>query len=78
MHSDHKPVEIPLGKLRISVGSYHANLGNDLNRHCVCQHIVIRMMMQGKYEHMRISGELTNTADNDQDFLGKILTGDKT
>jgi hypothetical protein len=62
----------------ISHGTCHKILSNDLNMSLVTQHIVPRVLTQDKRDdRMSICGDLIDSADKDETFLNRIITGDE-
>jgi len=65
--------------VRISHGTCHKILTDDLNMSRVTQHSVQRMLTQDQLEErMTICGDLISSADADGTFLNRIITGDET
>jgi len=64
-------------RVGILIAICHTILSKALKMHCVCQHIVPRMLKQEQCDdHMRIT-ELINVADNGTNFLQKSVIGNK-
>ncbi|KAJ4436574.1 hypothetical protein ANN_16607, partial [Periplaneta americana] len=63
----------------ISVGSVHNVLHKHLNVHYVSQKLVPEMLSaEQKETRMTLAGDMISMADEDGDFLNKIIAGDET
>jgi hypothetical protein len=63
----------------ISHGTCYKILSDDLNMSRVTQHSVPCVLTQDQCDdHMRICGDLIDSADKDGTFLNRIITGDET
>jgi hypothetical protein len=64
---------------RISHGTCHKILSDDLNLSRVTEHSVPHILTQDQHDdHMTICGDLIDSADKDGTFLNRIITGDET
>lgn len=63
----------------ISHGMCHKILTDDLNMSRVSEHYVPHVLMQDQRDdRMTICGDLISSADKDETFLNRIITGDET
>ena len=78
MHKDRQiSFDAIASELGILHSSVHRILHDDLNMHCVCLHIVHKMLsLEQKEVKMDICRDLTDIANEDGSFLKKIMTND--
>ncbi|KAJ4448728.1 hypothetical protein ANN_00119 [Periplaneta americana] len=74
-----KTIKEIAAKVGISVGSVHNVLHKLLNMHYVSQKLVPKMLSaEQKETRMTLAGDMISMADEDGDFLNKIIAGDET
>ncbi|KAJ4431960.1 hypothetical protein ANN_20569 [Periplaneta americana] len=74
-----KTIKEIAAEVGISVGSVHNVLHKHLNMHYVSQKLVPKMLSaEQKETRMTLAGDMISMADEDGDFLNKIIAGDET
>ncbi|KAJ4449017.1 hypothetical protein ANN_00411, partial [Periplaneta americana] len=74
-----KTIKEIAAEVGISVGSVHDVLHKHLNMHYVSQKLVPKMLSaEQKETRMTLAGDMISIADEDGDFLNKIIAGDET
>ncbi|KAJ4428902.1 hypothetical protein ANN_25896 [Periplaneta americana] len=74
-----KTIKEIAAEVGISVGSVHNILHKHLNMHYVSQKLVPKMLSaEQKETRMTLAGDMISMADEDGDFLNKIIAGDET
>ncbi|KAJ4426510.1 hypothetical protein ANN_27324 [Periplaneta americana] len=74
-----KTIKEIAAEVGISVGSVHNVLHKHLNMHYVYQKLVPKMLSaEQKETRMTLAGDMISMADEDGDFLNKIIAGDET
>ncbi|KAJ4437155.1 hypothetical protein ANN_17290 [Periplaneta americana] len=74
-----KTIKEIAAEVGISVGSVHNVLHKHLNMHYVSQKLVPKMLWaEQKETRMTLTGDMICMADEDGDFLNKIIAGDET
>ena len=64
---------------RVSVGSCHHILMEELKMHCVAAKFVPCLMASDQQAHrVQVCQDLLNHSENDKEFLSKIITGDES
>ncbi|KAJ4432284.1 hypothetical protein ANN_20902 [Periplaneta americana] len=74
-----KTIKEIAAEVGISIGSVHNVLHKHLNMHYVSQKLVPKMLSaEQKETRMTLAGDMISMADEDGDFLNKIIAGDET